>query len=118
MKESRSEKQPQGSHTKTRVDPDTGVLAKACSVIPWAAVTVGTKMSSFYRASVEEFLAQNEEQVLARLGTAYAHRGYTSQYTDQTLTWQRDISLLRQSLEQCVTKSDSTRSWGLLLEFS
>jgi Uncharacterized conserved protein (DUF2075) len=75
-------------------------------------------MSSFYRASVEEFLAQNEEQVLARLGIAYANRGYTSQYTDQTLTWERDISLLRRSLEQCVIRSDSAGSWGLLLEFS
>src|SRR5258708_3388022 len=75
-------------------------------------------MSSFYRASVEEFLAQNEEQVLARLGIAYANRGYTSQYADQTLTWQRDISLLRRSLELCVIRPDSARSWGLLLEFS
>ncbi len=75
-------------------------------------------MASFYRASVAEFLAQNEEHVLARLGVAYANRGYTSQYSDQTLTWERDISSLRRSLEQCVIKSDSARSWGLLLEFS
>jgi hypothetical protein len=75
-------------------------------------------MASFYRASVEEFLAQNEEQVLARLGIAYANRGYTSQYSDQTLTWERDLRSLRSSLEQCVMKSDSARSWGLLLEFS
>ena len=75
-------------------------------------------MASFYRARVEEFLEQNEEQILARLGIAYAARGYTSQYSDQTLTWQRDIRLLRRSLEQCVTRSDSAKSWGLLLEFS
>src|SRR5258708_9422580 len=75
-------------------------------------------MSFFYRASVGEFLAKNEEQVLARLGIAYANRGYTSQYADQTLTWQRDISLLRRSLELCVIRSDSARAWGLLLEVS
>lgn len=75
-------------------------------------------MASFYRASVEEFLAQNEEHILARLGTGYANRGYTSQYSDQTLTWEREIRSLRQSLEQCVIRSDSARSWGLLLEFS
>ena len=72
-------------------------------------------MASFYRANVEEFLAQNEEQVLARLGIAYASRGYTSQYSDQILTWQRDIRSLRQSLEECVISSDSAKSWGLLL---
>ena len=40
-------------------------------------------MASFYRASVEEFLAQTLEHVLATLGIAYANRGYTSQYSDQ-----------------------------------
>ena len=77
-----------------------------------------TYMASFYRASVGEFLAQNEEQILARLGIAYANRGYTSQYSDQTLSWERDIRSLRRGLEQCVIRSDSAKSWGLLLEFS
>ncbi len=75
-------------------------------------------MPSFYRASVQEFLAQDEEQVLARLGIAYANRGYTSQYSDQTLTWERDIRLLRRSLEECVARSNSAKSWALLMEFS
>jgi hypothetical protein len=75
-------------------------------------------MASFYRSSVEEFLAQSEEHVLARLALGYANRGYTSQYAEQTLVWERDISLLRRSFEQCVISSDSARSWGLLLEFS
>jgi DNA-binding response OmpR family regulator len=75
-------------------------------------------MASFYRANVEEFLAQNEQQVLARLEIAYATRGYTSQYSDQTLTWERDIRSLRRSLEQCVRRSNFANSWGLLLEFS
>ena len=75
-------------------------------------------MASFYRANVEEFLAQNEQQVLARLEIAYATRGYTSQYSDQTLTWERDIRSLRRSLEQCVLRSNFANSWGLLLEFS
>jgi Uncharacterized conserved protein (DUF2075) len=75
-------------------------------------------MTSFYLATVQEFLAENDEHVLARLEVAYANRGYTSQYSDQTLTWQRDITSLRRSLQQCVARSESSRSWGLLLEFS
>ena len=75
-------------------------------------------MASFYRSTVEDFFAQSEEQILARLGIAYATRGYTSQYSDQTLTWDRDIRSLRGSLEQCVIRSDTAKSWGLLLEFS
>jgi len=75
-------------------------------------------MASFYRANVGEFILENEEQILARLGVAYANRGYTSQYSDQTLTWERDLHLLRLSLEECVKSSDSAKQWGLLLEFS
>jgi hypothetical protein len=75
-------------------------------------------MASFYRATVEEFLAESEEHVLARLEVAYATRGYTTQYSDQILTWQRDIRLLHVSLKKCVARSESSRSWGLLLEFS
>lgn len=75
-------------------------------------------MTSFYRSSVEDFLAQTDEHVVAHLGIAYAKRGYTRQYSDQTLTWEHDIGSLRSSLERCVARSDSARRWGLLLEFS
>ncbi len=72
----------------------------------------------FYRANVGEFLDQSDEQILARLAISYANRGYTSQYSDQTLTWERDLGSLRKTLEECVLQFASARHWGLLLEFS
>jgi len=75
-------------------------------------------MTSFYRSSVEDFLALTDEQVIARLGIAYANCGFTRQFSDQTLTWERDINALRKSLEQCVAALDSAQSWGILLEFT
>lgn len=75
-------------------------------------------MSSFHKSTVGSFLAQSDEQVLARLETAYARQGYTNLFTDQTLTWERDISLLRESLVQCTAESEAAKFWGLLLEFS
>ena len=75
-------------------------------------------MASFYRASVGEFLAQSDEQILARLAVSYANRGYTTQYSDQTLTWERDIGSLREALQQCVQRTTSARNWGMLIEFS
>ena len=75
-------------------------------------------MASFYRATVGEFLAQTPEYVLARLATAYANRGYTSQYSDQTLTWERDLVSLRKVLEVCAASTEQALSWGLLFEFS
>jgi hypothetical protein len=75
-------------------------------------------MASFYRSTVGEFLALSLEQVLARLSVAYASRGYTSQYTDQTLTWKRDLQQLKVVLSQCISLDPHAFKWGLLLEFS
>jgi len=75
-------------------------------------------MASFYRATVEDFLAQDNESILAQLAVAYANRGYTSQYSDQTLTWSRDLRSLRLCLEECVGGCDSAKSWEVLSEFS
>ena len=75
-------------------------------------------MPSFYRTSVGQFLAQTKEEILSHLAISYAKRGYTSQYSDQTLTWERDIDLLQESLRDCIRLSESARNWGVLLEFS
>jgi hypothetical protein len=75
-------------------------------------------MASFHRSTVGDFLCLTDEHVLARLSVAYANRGFTSQYADQTLTWERDLRSLRASLEQCVERISSARNWGILLEFS
>ena len=75
-------------------------------------------MASFYLSTVEHLLSQSPETLLAQLSTAYAHRGYTSQYTDQTLTWQRDLESLRQALLECAERSQNAGEWGVILEFS
>lgn len=75
-------------------------------------------MSSFFRSTVREFLSQSREQILARLSVAYANRGFTSQYTDQTLTCDRDLESLRATLQSCVAHDALANKWGILLEFS
>jgi hypothetical protein len=75
-------------------------------------------MASFYRSSVGDFLSLSDEQILARLSLAYANRGFTSQYSDQTLTWERDLRSLRTALDQCLIRIHAARNWGILLEFS
>ena len=75
-------------------------------------------MASFYLSTVEQFLSQSPDVLLAQLSTAYAHRGFTSQYADQTLTWQRDIQSLQQALSVCDERSHSVIGWGIILEFS
>ncbi len=75
-------------------------------------------MASFYQSNVADFLAHSEEQILARLSIGYANRGYTSQYSDQTLTWERDIHSLRTCLQECLQINTGAADWGILLEFS
>lgn len=75
-------------------------------------------MASFYRSTVEQFLSSTNSQILADLSIAYANRGFTSQYTDQTLTWERDLDSLRAALSTSVNQSPDARNWGIFLEFS
>jgi hypothetical protein len=75
-------------------------------------------LASFYRSTVDLFLSTSEEELLAQLSLEYARRGYTSQYSDQTLTWKRDIESLRCALNDCIEASSSASTWGVLLEFS
>ncbi len=46
-------------------------------------------MACFYGATVDEFLRKSDDHIIAHLALAYANRGYTRQYTDLTLTWQK-----------------------------
>ncbi len=75
-------------------------------------------MASFYRSDVAEFLTTSDEQILARLSIAYANRGFTQQFTDQTLTWERDLRSLRSVLQECTQANSDAINWGVLLEFS
>lgn len=67
---------------------------------------------------MEDFLAYTDDQIIASLGKNYAGYGYTSLFSDQTLTWERDIRALRLALQESVSRSTSALKWGLLLEFS
>ena len=75
-------------------------------------------MASFYRSTVRKFLSCSLQEVLAQLSVAYASRGYTSQYTDQTVTWEHDLEQLQVTLAKCASEVRSAYEWGVLLEFS
>ena len=91
---------------------------EASEVLTWPLVPLASNMACFFRASVGEFLALGQGQVLAQLSARYANEGFTSLFTDQMLAWERDIVRLRNSLAECVLESESTKSWGVLLEFT
>ncbi|MGB6687333.1 MAG: DNA/RNA helicase domain-containing protein [Terracidiphilus sp.] len=75
-------------------------------------------MASFFRAALSEFLSLSDGEVIARLSVGYANRGYATQFSDQTLTWERDLRRLRTALTICLKQMPSASSWGVVLEFS
>ncbi len=75
-------------------------------------------MASFFRASVGEFLALSEGEILSRLSVGYANRGYTTQFSDQILTWEVELRSFRTALNSCVQQMPTASGWGVLLEFS
>lgn len=75
-------------------------------------------MASFFGASVGEFLAISDGEILSQLSVGYANRGYTSQFSDQILTWEHDLRSLRTTLIACVQRLPEASLWGVLLEFS
>jgi len=74
-------------------------------------------MAFFHSSEAEQFLRESPAILLARLATSYAEDGYTSQYTKQTLTWQRDLEHLQKTLRSCVDHSPWANRWGVVLEF-
>jgi hypothetical protein len=75
-------------------------------------------MACFFHSKVDEFLAISESELLAHLEIEYAKQGFVRQFTDQTLTWLRDMASLRDALTACTQLSSSSSAWGILLEFS
>ena len=75
-------------------------------------------MPAFYRSTVRDLLSVSAEELLSRLTLAYANSGFTRQYSEQTLTWERDLESLRTTLGQCVRQLPSALDWGVLIEYS
>jgi len=75
-------------------------------------------MASFFRATLGDLLCLSEGEILACLAVGYANRGYSTQFSDQTLTWERDLRKLRTVLAQCLQQMPGASNWGVVLEFS
>lgn len=75
-------------------------------------------MASFFRATVGEFLTLSDGEILSRLSVGYANRGYTTQFSDQTLTWEVELRHVRAALNSCIQQLPDAATWGILLEFS
>ncbi len=82
------------------------------TLVSWAQT-----MPAFYRASIAEFLHVSESELTGRLTTEYAHSGFQSQPTSQTIAWIADIVRLHSILAEVTNKNTAAADWSILLEF-
>jgi Uncharacterized conserved protein (DUF2075) len=75
-------------------------------------------MSSYFRATLADFLDTSETELLATLTLAHANAGFTQMYTDVPLTWWDDLASLRLEVHQLLSDKPVASNWQLLLEFS
>jgi hypothetical protein len=74
-------------------------------------------MPAFYRASLPEFLAASDSELLGKLSLAHATEGFQHQLGDATKTWFTDIIRLREVLKTVYLSAPAVADWSVLLEF-
>lgn len=75
------------------------------------------KMPAYFRSSVREFLATDDQIILATLASQYASDGYVSQYTSATVAWELTLPALKRELQLLAAKAPGTDLWQLMLEY-
>lgn len=73
-------------------------------------------MPAFYRATLPDFLAASDSELLGKLSLAHAEH-FQSQLADATTTWFADIRRLQGSLDKLFAIDRSASAWSVLLEF-
>jgi hypothetical protein len=74
-------------------------------------------MPAFYRATVLEFLAASDSEILGCLSLAHAQDGFEAQLGDATEAWSADVSRLQEALRCLLEWSILVEHWSVLLEF-
>jgi hypothetical protein len=75
-------------------------------------------MASYFRATVQQFLATSQSELLGTLTRAYSQDGFAEMKTDTARTWWDDLESLRDALSRVCDDRPTANQWGILLEFS
>src|ERR1700751_2467198 len=71
-------------------------------------------MASYYRATLDAFVAQPPNEILGALLGSYQHNELQKR---QTKAWQIEIEVLKSAVAELLRLAPSADSWSLLLEY-
>lgn len=74
-------------------------------------------MPAYYRATLVEFLADDEARILGVLATESAKTGFTDLKQKQTKAWQKQITAMKITCAALVAKLPNSVHWSLLFEY-
>lgn len=74
-------------------------------------------MPAYYRAFLDEFLADDSERILGVLATESAKNGFTDLKQKQTKAWQKEIEALKAACFSLQNQFTDSATWGILLEY-
>ncbi|WP_435018791.1 DNA/RNA helicase domain-containing protein [Tundrisphaera sp. TA3] len=73
-------------------------------------------MPAYYRRTILDFLADDEDRILGRLTDAHAGAGFHQQRHAQTAAWRVEIGLLKACVGRILADPDAA-TWQILLEY-
>jgi hypothetical protein len=73
-------------------------------------------MPAYIDQTITEFLACQDKDLLASLHIAYSSDGFLSQYTSQSVAWERSIPLIKSGLIKFTNRYPTVRSWRVIME--
>lgn len=74
-------------------------------------------MRSYFRSSIEGYLALSDESVLNALEDGLAADGF-NRAPDQRFAWREQVAILRTAFERCIKLEPKACAWGVMLEYA
>lgn len=73
-------------------------------------------MSAFYKATCQNFLATNAEQIVGQLSAALI-KNFSGDHSRQLDAWRRQVFLLQSALRKATQTFSEASDWGVLFEY-
>lgn len=74
-------------------------------------------MSAFYLNSIQNFIHESNKSIIGSLTRESGLAGFHELKHSQTLSWDEEIDVLKNALTQLTDRDESTRDFGILLEY-
>lgn len=74
-------------------------------------------MGAFYVNSVSKFLQDSNQHIIGSLTSQASTVGFHQQLHSQTSSWDKEITILKETFNDLIKKDNRAKDWGILLEY-